>query len=247
MNHLKKVVVWLLATTLVFAVAAFFNPQTARTFADTFLHVFVVNDATHAVPVTGNVGINGTPAVRLAGGTNVGINGVPTVQVTGTPTVQLAPGATVGVTGGTFNFSNTPSTPIFTRDRDNPALAPFQTTLCDDDPSGIPLCGSIPNSVTVGANQRLVIEYVEVFCGGGGPGNAFAFQSLLFTTAGGTLAGHVLSFTPNGPLHTLTSQLTRIYADPGTTVGLNVQSNVSVPAGGSVDCHATLSGNLVTP
>jgi hypothetical protein len=220
MNSVKKVVLWLLATSLVFAAAAILIPKKAVALLAT--NVFVTNPA---VPVSGNVGINGTP------------------------TVQLAPGTMVGVTGGTFNFSNAPSTPIFTRDKDNPALTPFQTTLC----SGIstvtftsPCSPANPNSFTVGANQELVIEYVSVRCGASGSGWA-VLESDLRTTAGGNSSIFAFPIGQSSGLGSpVSNQQTRIYADPNAAVTFTVGITQGLGAGGFV-CMATLSGYLVTP
>jgi hypothetical protein len=217
MNSLKKVVLWLLATSLVFAAAAVLIPKKAVALLAT--NVFVTNPS---VPVTGDVGISGTP------------------------TVQLAPGTMVGVTGGTFNFSNTPSTPIFTRDKDNPALAPFQTRLCDGTGSNCSFT-FLPGVFAVGANQRLVIEYVSLQCAAGS-GSSVTEADVLTTAGGNPVTYPFLPGQANGSGKTIANQQVRIYADPGTGVFLFVQN--TGPAGlgtGSVTCIAALSGNLVTP
>jgi hypothetical protein len=221
MNSLKKVVLWLLATSLVFAAAAILIPKKAVALLAT--NVFVTNPA---VPVTGDVGISGTP------------------------TVQLAPGTMVGVTGGTFNLSNTPSTPIFTRDKDNPALAPFQTTLCSGQSSNNIGCASSgsPSFFTVGANQLLVIEYVSVSCAASGSGSSVRGSSL-FTPVFGNTAIYNFPLGQPGPFgEFISNQQTRIYAGPGSSVSLVADGQI---AGGGVQgvfaCNATLSGNLVTP
>jgi hypothetical protein len=214
MNALKKLALWLLATSLVLAAAAILIPKKAVALLAT--QVFVTNPA---VPVTGDVGISGTP------------------------TVQLAPGTMVGVTGGTFNFSNTPSTPIFTRDKDNPALTSFQTTLCSGGSSSGSSPCSIPSSFTVGANERLVIEYVSIFCQVQG-GASVTFPPFINTTAGGNLSQY--AFSPGQTIHaaiTLANQQTRIYADPGTRVDFGA---LGLPGAGAFLCNARLSGNLVT-
>jgi hypothetical protein len=111
---------------LALAAAVVVVPQRGK--ADDIDKVLVVNGAKKPVPVTGNIGITGTPnvnvtglpAVQLAGGTTVGIDGTPNVKVVNSPlpvslqgnasfsgdvivvnspTVHLAPGGTVGVAG----------------------------------------------------------------------------------------------------------------------------------------------------
>src|SRR5712692_9564395 len=132
MKPFARIVLLTLGFALLSASIGVFTTPSGRAAAANLFQVFVTNTASSPVPVTGNVGVSGTPNVNVANtpAVNAQQSGTWNVGINGTPSVQLAPGTTVGVTGGTLNFSNTPSTPIFTRDKDNPALAPFQTTLC---------------------------------------------------------------------------------------------------------------------
>lgn len=137
-----------------------------------------------AVENTPTVNVRTLPAITGS----LSIAGQPvSVNVNTLPAVQLAPGTTVGVTGGNFSFSNTASTPIFTRDKDNPALAPFQATLCAS-PTINP-CGNIDFAVPVG--KTLVIEFVSTACFSA-TGSVVGALSLL-TTVGGVLAQHRLA------------------------------------------------------
>jgi hypothetical protein len=169
----------------------------------------------------------------------------PTLPVSGT--VQLAPGTTVGVTGGTFNFSNTPSTPVFTRDKDNPALRPFQILLCSGlNDLGNNICGD-PGSFVVDPNQRFVIEYVSVRCVQDGTGTVF-YSSIVTSVGGNSLAyffpiGQANSAGGSG--NATANQQTRIYADPGKSVRFDATGDSG--SSGFFFCTATLSGNLVTP
>ncbi len=202
MNSLKKITVWLLAATAVYAGAAALRPPKAR--AGINAGVVVNNPASQPVPISGNVGINGMPTVQLAPGANVGINGVP-------------------------------------------PLVPFQIELCDGSGGVVGPCGTPPpSSFTVPANQRLVIEYVSVRCGAFGSGWSVK-ETVVGTVAGGNSV--VYPFPP-GPTDgfgdSISTQLTRIYADPGTPVSLIVLGSTGSGSGSFV-CTATLSGNLVTP
>jgi hypothetical protein len=222
--QIKKVTVWLLATSLVLAAAAMLIPKNA--IASIAAQVFLANHsvpASNPLPVSGNVGINNSP------------------------TVQLAPGTTVGVTGGTFNFSNTPSTPVFTRDKDNPALRPFQILLCSGlNDLGNNICGD-PGSFVVDPNQRFVIEYVSVRCVQDGTGTVF-YSSIVTSVGGNSLAyffpiGQANSAGGSG--NATANQQTRIYADPGKSVRFDATGDSG--SSGFFFCTATLSGNLVTP
>lgn len=194
-----------------------------------------------AVENTPTVNVRTLPAITGS----VSIAGQPvSVNVNTLPAVQLAPGTTVGVTGGNFSFSNTASTPIFTRDKDNPALAPFQATLCAS-PTINP-CGNTPIDFAVPVGKTLVIEFVSTACFSNTTGSVVGALSLL-TTVGGVLAQHRLAPGQPDIFGTIiANQQTRIYADAGTTIFLaNGAQNNGQP--GSASCNAVLSGYLVTP
>ncbi len=219
MKPFARIMLLTLGFALLSASIGVFTTPSGRAAAANLFQVFVTNTASTPVPVTGSVGVSGTP----------------NVNVTNTPAVNAQQ-----VTGGTLNFSNTPSTPIFTRDKDNPALAPFQTTLC----IGLSLatCAGLPNIFTVGASQQLVIEFVAVRCRPNGGAVALSF---LTTTAGGNSAAYRFPPGQAGSSGTefIANQQVRIYADPGTNVELSSFDSF----GSGAFCTATLSGNLVTP
>jgi hypothetical protein len=68
---------------LALAAAVAMVPQRSK--ADDVDKVLVVNGAKKAVPVAGNVGITGLPAVQLAQGTTVVITGTPNANVANSP------------------------------------------------------------------------------------------------------------------------------------------------------------------
>jgi hypothetical protein len=92
--------------------------------------------------------------------------------------------------------------------------------------------------------RRLVIEYISGEC----------FQSHLTsarislgTTAGGSSSTHFLHLLSNALDSTIleVAQQTRIYADPGSSVGMGAGFSAgSTPA--SVECTLTLSGYTVS-
>ena len=207
----------------------------------------------HTVPVavenTPTVNVRTLPAIT---GT-VSITGQPvSVNVNTLPAVQLAPGTTVGVTGGNFSFSNTASTPIFTRDKDNPALAPFQITLCKG-LTNIPNvdlgCGG-PGADTFNPNtpiaKIIVIEFVSSQCGSTGEWAVSGYR--LRTTAGGIRTFHFLPPGQQFPGRGIVvgSQQTRIYTEPGMDVVLFVDA-LTTSGPGTALCNVTLSGYFVTP
>lgn len=120
------------------------------------------------------------------------------------------------------------------------ALFPAQAVLADDEPSTpvqYSALGTMPSGLTltvnVPAKKTLVIEEVSVACFGS-PSDV-----RLFTTVGGVFAQY--TFLPTVlATEWITTQTTRIYADPGSTV--------SVGSGGNTDgenCAISLSGQLV--
>ncbi len=217
MKPFARIMLLALAFALLAALVGVFATPSGRSAASTVLNVFVANPAGSPVPVTGNVALSGTPNVNAT--------------ISGMPTVNLAPGASV-------NVASTPSTPVFTRDKDNPALTPFQTTLCSA--IGGSIC-SFPDSFTVPATQRFVIEFVAEVCGTGISGSAVD-SAQLTTIAGGSFVFY--NFAP-GPVNSFgnsfSNQQVRIYADPGTTVKLRLLGT------GTPLCDTMLSGYLVTP
>lgn len=142
--------------------------------------------------------------------------------------------------------------PLPSRDVDNPARRPFQTTLCRGYGSA-ELCGTTPHSYSVPNNSRLVIEFVSGTCPPAGtslPTGLNVTGALLQTVAGGTAATHLFAVSPGlsiGGLNGVAvSQQTRIYADPGTTVTLSADVG-GLGVSGSMTCTLAISGHTVTP
>src|ERR1700675_2702870 len=90
------------------------------------------------LPITGsvNAAVTGT----------VGITGTPNVNVLSAPPVNVSFPSSIAVTGGPVNVANTPATPIFNRDVDNPASQPFVGSLCG---GTVGECGSTSTSFAV--------------------------------------------------------------------------------------------------
>jgi len=131
-------------------------------------------------------------------------------------------------------------TPTF-QDADNPARHAFQAQLC------VPFGGSTcqdPDALTVPADGRAVIEFVTANCGG--PGDGKMLKLGLKTTVGGTTAFHYLvPVTADIAAEQITnsSQITKIYADPGTQIQGFAQ-RLNAFTGG---CFFSVTGYLVTP
>jgi len=127
----------------------------------------------------------------------------------------------------------TVSNTVQNRDLDNPALQPFQFTLAPSSNSS----NSATDSYTVPAGKRVVLEYYSAQLTQyplGGYGYMY-----LITTGGGNAAYYkaVPAVASTVPLN----QLTRIYADPGTTI----QASVTQSSGSSCGGVVILSGYLV--
>jgi hypothetical protein len=182
-----------------------------------------IDQAQLPLPVQGSLEVKGTVATTQSGPWNVGIGG------------------------------NSASSPLFTRDADNPARRPFQTALCNAENflGGSAVCHD-PGTYTVPSDRRLVIEFVSGSCstiGSSGAGSLNGLNSLtlqLETTAGGTnVASHI--FPPAIFLGQISlAHQTRIYADPGTTVEFFMGAAVG-PSPFSIDCTITISGYTITP
>jgi len=136
---------------------------------------------------------------------------------------------------------------------------PFQTTLCRF--FGTNLCQSTPSSFSVPAEGRLVIEYVSGLCPPAGtslssPGENIS-GAILHTVVDGVQANHLLRITPGvavGATGTVAdldlngfvvAQITRIYADPGSQVTLDIA--VGGLGDTSISCTLAISGHLEKP
>ncbi|MCI0627644.1 MAG: hypothetical protein L0387_39340 [Acidobacteria bacterium] len=207
------------------------------------LLVQIINDGTSPVPITGTTSISGTadvnvvslPAVQAqqSGSWNVGIAGTPSVNVANQPTVNahILSGAFVGIdpANNTVQLANSAGTP-------------FQTTL--EAAVGVPTMQ--PSSLNVPVNKRLIIEFVSGFCRPVTATDSMRAEVGLFTTSSGVGASHALPMAQPFSFTQSFAESTRIYADPGTTVGFGL----GVIAGGAsafLSCSATISGLLVDP
>lgn len=142
MSKTKKYVLAGLVLLLLLGVFVFDRPQVAAQATKPPQQVQVMNAAGAApgqnVPVSGNVGITGTPSVNAvqSGSWNVGILGTP-----------------VPVTVG-----NLPAAPVPVRDVDNPARQPFQV----QGEGAFAFSTTFSTTVfTVPANKRLVIQFAS--------------------------------------------------------------------------------------
>lgn len=173
------------------------------------------------LPVTGNVGISGTANVNI---TNT------TLPVT----VQ---NPTTGVT-----VNNGPTAPVPVENMDNPAYQPFQREIdWTNDPTQMGGSGSF----IVPEGKRLVIEQISAQIGLAA-GQAWAFS--VSTTVNNTTASHRFivtqsPITSGGDYQIVyyVDRLVRIYADPGTTVTVDVQNTLA----GNGRGWSAVSGYLV--
>lgn len=148
------------------------------------------------------------------------------------------------------NVVNTPNVnvkgTVNTKDADNAARSPFQVTLCAivDGGKAPDFCSGAPASIQADSNRRTVIEFVSGECFLGGevtPGLVW-----IDTTVGSAAASHQIHFEQSALNAAVpeAAQVTRIYADPGTTIGL--ESSLGIGAhGGYAVCKVTLSGHTV--
>jgi hypothetical protein len=179
-------------------------------------------------------------AVRLISPLPVPVTGNTTVS----GTVSLASGATVQV-------GNTVSNPVRVRDV-NDGIQPFQFRVRCTSTVGSVEC--VPFGPLVAPGKRLVIEYASLeACML--PGQAAVLE--VGTTLSGVFVPHALPLTPvapgrgstiiecNSPLassETAIGQQVRLYADPGTSVGLDARRT---SATGSASFSISISGYLV--
>jgi hypothetical protein len=199
----------------------------AAIFALTFLAPHN-SQAQYASPVrVMNGTIDAVPTVaQQSGPWSMAITGTPTISITGTPTVNVASGA---------------NTPLFVRDVDNPARAPYAKSLQLANTCGsqyIIQPGEIPNG------QILVIEFVS-YIGDIQPAGLSPFIGM-------GIANKLNIFLPTrfntGTIDTfIVSQQTRLYVPPNNGVTAETCFKNNAQAVASNDASMSVSGYLVTP
>ena len=149
---------------------------------------------------------------------------------------------------GTINVGNLGDSPLPVRDVDNPARQPIQANIIEVPPQ-------IPNPIlfTVPAGKRLVIEYVSADI----QANTQCATAPLYalrTTTGGVALNHFFQSEFTGTLGAAAneatrayglSQQTRIYADPNTTVTLDIRTSAFPSCSFMVNDGIHVSGYLV--
>lgn len=205
--------------------------------------VLVTNmGASQAVPVSpqGTTPVSGTVAATQNGTWNVGISG--------TPTVNLGAGNTVGI-NGSLQVGNTASSPVLVRDVDNAARLAFQASASITLADGTTFATS--TITTVPAGKRLVIEYISALAATQTGQKALA-QIQVYQ--GTTPYLHRVALSLQGTFTTsfgtgdefVAGQSTRLYADAGTAVIVEIGRSASsgaakgvfVISGYLVDCGA---------
>jgi len=191
-------------------------------------NVTVVNPPSNPVPVnvSGTVPVSGSVDAAVTG--NVGIVGTPSVSVQNpSPLPTTINGQTI--------------TPILVRDMDERARHPFAHIFsCTAVTLGLATCN---DSFKVPERKELVIEYVQ-FYAIEDQGNTSAAYLLNTSVAGLGYTFYYPRGTATWPNVPMTHELTRIYAEPGSTVTFTgvvnvVKSHVSIPF------TATVSGYLI--
>jgi hypothetical protein len=197
--------------------------------------VLIENTAAQPVPTravgTTTVSVANTPTVTLQAGSSVGI--------TGTPSVSLA--------GSTFTSSGA----LLVRDQDSAPRQPFHTNLSGNFKNLDLRCtwtgsNTATATITVPNNKRLVIEYVAAIH------SLQAGQTLLDVAVETTVGGNTVeypffgTFTAGDSINSIfvTQQMTRLYADPGTTVSVSSARSAQLKTG---SCSVSLSGYLIDP
>src|SRR5260370_8291012 len=198
-----------------------------------------------------------TLALSLLPSKPVGAAGSAPVTVTNTPLpVKGAVGArergvwNVGIEGGAVNEANSASPPVFARGVDNAARQPFQKNLCIPlSGTFLPFCSGIPDRFAVPDAKRLVIEQVGGDCIQ--QSGTQVVEISLRTQVGSDLVPYAFPLqppptfsAPSGLNATSLNHLSRIYADPGTTVDIPRAQFI-----GSTEAYCVLGGSwyLVNP
>lgn len=210
--------------------------------------------------VATNVNVVNTP-LPISGAVNATIAGTPTVNVASAPPVSVNFPSTENVSGSSVvvdnvegrDANNNPAPqPLATRDTGDAAYEPATFVVCYAAPSNT--CPAEQTSVSVPSKTtdfnritRLVIESISGFCVSVGGSATFLG---LFTNASGTsnepasfiVENDFLLDPPDQFGAQSFSQVTRIYADPGSHLGMTPRyGSVS----GSITCTAAVNGHFV--
>ena len=165
------------------------------------------------------------------------------VAVSAPPIVhgQGAPGVNVNVS----------PLPLPITDADNAARHPFQIVRCTSgsfNGAAAPPCPPPPGSFAVPAGQRAVVEYVSVECL---QLNLASLRIHLNTIVNGVSASYNIPLKPafgqfsDGSQFLDGAQQTRIYADPGSTIGTSSSASSIGTLPGSERCTIIISGYMV--
>lgn len=143
------------------------------------------------------------------------------------------------------NVANTAATPVLVREVDNAAMQPFQQELLLSTPDGLLGAG---DEFTLPDGKRLVIEFVS-FDGTWPAGQHTTRLFIGVCNASGNSCPASFHLAPafettefGGNVFFAASSMTRLYADPGTEVSVDVRRNTT---GGTGLASVAISGYLV--
>jgi len=226
MNVIRKVVVGLAGVVVVALAIELAAPKAVRALVSTL--VTVANTSANPVP---------TMAVDTR---NVNVVNTPSVSVSSLPAVQLNGAISATVSNPTDGSGN--PIPLVTKDADNAARHPF-TATCSANNLHETFGNDVSCTVSVPAGVEYVIQTISISAG---TGDANLATTVMNTTTGGVasavdypsgLASGTTSFTQN--------YATTLYADPGSTITIEVSSNNSL-GNGTMTIHATIQGYFVS-
>lgn len=167
------------------------------------------------------------------------------LNVTVTNTPLPVTGTLSGSVTGSVSVTNTAASPVPVRDVASAATRPIQFVLCSSGGgAGQGICGSVPSNVVLPPDRRMVIEYVSGGCTDSS--DVALVQVFVFTSVNGVVLAHRVHLEAN-PLDKRfpdVAQQTRLYADAGSSVGMEAQVNGTDAS--FAQCVLNVSGYTVT-
>lgn len=155
--------------------------------------------------------------------------------------------------GSTVTVDNTDNNPVPVREVNNPGNNPFKTALCVEFggltcPSGEPRSITVPTTTPTGQTvKRIVIEYVSGICTVTlNPTATFGEVGVVNVQAALASSRTAHFFFPRaipGANSDGFSSATRIYGDPGGSVGVDFGVLVNLS---TAQCRVSITGRLVT-
>jgi hypothetical protein len=195
---------------------------------NTASNVIVSNTTAQPVPTVaqGTTAVSGSVSAAQQGAWSVGITGTPSVTIANAPSVRVA---------------NAPTAPVPVALVNEGSRVPFQQqSHITTDQSGM---GSAV--IAVPAGWRLVIEHINGFAYVGSQDDLMDYQiGVTYKGAGMSYEFRPVPLNATDRYHSFVNEALLAYADPGSLVGVSLETSTSGPGAPTASGYVTISGYL---